>query len=154
MLLLRFTRGDGLAGAIVRWATWSSYGHVGFKFTDTGKVLDATPQYGVSLRDAVDDEYTEYWRILAPTRVLDGAAQWALSQRGKPYDWTAIYGFAFRQDWHEDTKFFCSELTEGAMDYMHWPLVRSEGRHLNRITPRDEHCSTRIERIRYPLTLA
>lgn len=143
MILLRFTRGDGVAGAIVRWATWSPFGHVGFKLTDTGQVLDATPEFGVSLRIAEDDEYTRYFKILAPARVLEGAIAWAKRQEGKPYDWTAIYGIAFRRDWHKDDKWFCSELISGAMDYVHWPLLR-DGRAYDRITPRDLLLSPRI----------
>lgn len=145
MTLLRFTRGDGLPGAIVRFATWSDFGHVGFKLDD-GKVLDATPQYGVSIRDAVDDEFTAYWGIAAPTKNIAAAVEWATLQQGKPYDWSAIYGMAFRRDWHKDDAWFCSELITSAFDNAHWPLIRDSGL-FDRVTPRDLLMSTRIRRV-------
>ena len=146
MISLRFSRGTGVAGAIVRWATWSPFAHVGFKL-DNGKVLDATPEYGVSVRDAEDDKTTQYWRILAPKQHISDAVEYARLQVGKPYDWTAIYGMAARRDWHRDDKFFCSEIVEAAFDHVHWPLVRDFGK-LNRITPRDLLLSMRIMRVK------
>lgn len=146
MITIRFTNGRGLSGAIVRWATWSRYGHVGFKF-DNNKVLDATPDYGVSYRDAVDDDSTEYWRILAPHQKIEAAAAWAMTQIGKPYDWAAICGWAWRKDWHNDKAWDCSELICAAFDSVNCPLVRSDGL-LTRITPRDLRLSERIAPVR------
>lgn len=150
MVLLRFSRGSGLAGGIVRWSTWSQFAHVGFYLSDVKMVLDATPELGVSIRAPSDDETTEYYRILAPTRAIDAAIAWAKLQVGKPYDWTAIYGMAIRRDWHTNRKWFCSEFVEGAMAQADWPLVRG-GRYLDRITPRDLAMSTRIVRWTDPL---
>lgn len=145
MTSLRFSRGTGIAGAVVRFATWSPLGHVGFKLDD-GSVLDATPEYGVALRQTYDDPGTEYWKIVAPKQNIADAIQWAKGQIGKPYDWTAIIGMGLRRDWHDDSKWFCSEFCEGAFDYAHWPLIRDSGK-LDRITPRDLTMSTRIERL-------
>jgi len=145
MTTIRFTRGTGFGGAVVRIATWSPFAHVGFKLDD-GKVLDATPDFGVSIRDAIDDETTEYWKILAPRQHIADAVSYATRQVGKPYDWNAIYGLILRKDWHEDSKFFCSELVEAAFDFVHWPLVRDAGR-LDRITPRDLLLSPRLAKI-------
>ncbi len=145
MTLIRFTRGTGIGGAIVRWATWGSAGHVGFRLDD-GKVLDACPGMGVSIRDAEDDDSTEYWSIAAPKQTIQDAVDWAKQQVGKPYDWTAIYGMAFRRDWHQDTAWFCSELVTAAFDTVHWPIVRDSGR-FDRVTPRDLMMATRIQRL-------
>jgi uncharacterized protein YycO len=76
----------------------------------------------------VDDPGTQYYRVDCPDAVLAEALKWALTQIGKPYDWTAIYGMAFRRDWHEDSKWFCSEFVEGAFDAAGYPLVVNNGR--------------------------
>jgi hypothetical protein len=34
----------------------------------------------------------------------------ARSQKGKKYDWSAIFGIAFRTGWNSTAKWFCSEL--------------------------------------------
>lgn len=145
MTTLRFSRGTGIAGWIVRTATWDEFGHVGFKLND-GTVLDATPERGVAIHQDTDLPGTEYWKIVAPSKTVDAAVEWAKLQVGKPYDWEAIWGMGLRRDWHKDDKWFCSELIEGAFDHVHWPLIRDSGK-LDRITPRDLTMSTRIERI-------
>src|SRR4051812_43821934 len=90
MVNLRIARGTGIGGAIVRFGTWSNFAHVGFKLDD-GKVLDAVPELGVSIRDAEDDGSTEYWKILAPKQHIDGMIEWGKTQIGKKYDWGGIY---------------------------------------------------------------
>jgi uncharacterized protein YycO len=146
MTLLRFTRGVGLAGAIVRFATWSQFSHVGFRLDD-GRVLDACPGIGVSIHEQIDEEsdHAEYFSIEAPKVIIAGAVEWAKTQVGKSYDWTAIYGMAFRRDWHDDRAWFCSELVTAAFDQQHWPLIRDSDQY-DRITPRDTHMSTRIRK--------
>jgi uncharacterized protein YycO len=145
MPLLRFSSGAGFYAALVRFSTWSPFSHVGFKLED-GLVLDATPNCGVSIRDAVDDDTTQYYRILAPKRHMDEAVRIALLQVGRPYDWSAIYGGLFRRDWCDDGMFFCSELIEFAFSRAHFPLIR-DSKHFNRITPRDLLLSPRIRQV-------
>lgn len=143
MILLRFSRGTGFAGAVVRAATWSWCSHVGFKL-DNGLVLDATPEYGVTVRDAKDDDSTRYFRPLAPASHVARALQWAHGQVGKPYDWTAIFGMTFRRDWHTDKSgWFCSEFVCQAFEEAGWCLVRDSGQ-VDRITPRDLLLSTAL----------
>lgn len=147
MLTLRFSRGNGLAGWVVRTFTWSPFAHCGFKL-DNGMVLDATPELGVTLREARDDATTQYWRLVdPPPGVEERALKWAMDQRGLPYDWTAIEGFIMRRDWHKNDRFFCSELIEAAFDRAGWPLVRDSWL-ADRITPRDLLLSERITRVR------
>lgn len=142
---LRFSRGAGLPGAIVRMATWSWCSHVGFKLDD-GRVLDATPEAGVSIRNAKDDASTRYFHIdstwlgqIERERLL----AFAMAQIGKPYDWLAIVGFGLRRDWHDDDAWFCSELVAGAFAYAGRPLLQAD--HLDRITPRDLLMSPLLE---------
>lgn len=37
-------------------------------------------------------------------------------QLGKPYDHTAIWGFAAGRDWRQDDSWFCSELQTAALE--------------------------------------
>jgi lysozyme len=146
LALIRFSPGVGLAGAIVRYATWSWCAHVGFKLAD-GHVLDAAPDTGVSIHTVVDDPGTQYYRVDCPDAVLAEALHWATTQIGKPYDWTAIYGMALHRDWHNDSAWFCSEFVEGAFDAAGYPLVVDNGR-VDRISPRDLLLSPRLIRVR------
>lgn len=148
--LLRFSAGSGLGGAIVRWASWSPFAHVGFRLVD-GTVLDATPTYGVSIRKPTDNETTEYWEVDAPPSVMLDAVEWAKTQIGKPYDLGGIVGFAFRRgvptarDWRDHRSWFCSELVCEAFNIAGCPLLQDNGCY-NRITPRDLLLSNRLRK--------
>jgi uncharacterized protein YycO len=144
MALLRFSRGMGRAAACVRWATASEYAQVGFKL-DSGLVLDATPDLGVMIRDAVDDETTAYFEFTAPKAHISAAASWAHSQVGAPFDWSAAFWWRRARDWRGDeTKWFPSELVCAAFMEARWSLVR-DGQNFSRITPRDLLLSTRVK---------
>jgi hypothetical protein len=59
-----------------------------------------------------------------------------LSQRAKPYDKSAIWGFGLGRDWREDDSWFCSELVGAgleACDYFGHPISLEA----NKITPAD-----------------
>jgi uncharacterized protein YycO len=144
MIRIRFSRGSGVAGGVVRFATWSWCAHVGFRFPD-GSVLDATPEYGVSERVPEDDDTTRYFAIDAPSATQYRAIGHARTMLGRPYDWRGIFGFAFRRDWHADNSFFCSELVAWAMEKAGAPLLRADK--LNRITPRDLLLSPRLHEL-------
>jgi uncharacterized protein YycO len=146
-ILIRFTRGTGIDGAIVRYATWSNYAHVGFLLPDD-TILDATPEFGVSLRHDYDDATTRYYKPALAPRAIDKAVQWAASQVGKPYDWSAIYGIIFRRDWHKPTAWFCSELVQNGSEVGGDPFL-VDGGQIDRITPRDLELSPKL--VSYPL---
>ncbi len=131
MITLRFSRGSGPAGALVRAWTWSWCSHVGFALGD-GWVLDATPEWGVARRHTVDDDSTRYFSVGAPfDRVCDRAA----SQIGRPYDWRGALGLGLHRDWQDQGAWFCSELVAWACAAAGHALLRAD--HLNRVTPRD-----------------
>jgi uncharacterized protein YycO len=150
-ILIRFSRGTGWEGTVVRWATWSWAAHVGFRLPD-GRVLDATPQFGVSIRTAATDEGTaRYFLPHAPHDLVRNAVAYAAQQVGKPYDWTAIIGVAMRGDWHKPDKWFCSELIEAAMYEAGCELLNDDN-HVDRITPRDLLLSPRMRPCELPFT--
>lgn len=145
MILLRFSSGSGPAAAILRFLTWSSFSHVGFKL-ENGFVLDATPEHGVSIRHAVDDETTQYFEVTGAQKQVRHAVTLAHKELGKPYDWESIRGMFVRRDWHKDDKWECSELLEAKMSQAGYPLIRDNLK-FNRITPRDLLLSPRIRQV-------
>lgn len=152
MILLRFSRGVGLSAAIVQWGTWSPFAHVGFKLPD-GSVLDATPDYGVLQHRVSDDDSTEYWEPLYPQHDVEKAVAWAMTQRGREYDWSGVLGFTWRfgkpskRDWRSQKAWFCSELVAEAFNVAKIPLLHDNGC-FNRITPRDLLLSTMLRKHR------
>jgi uncharacterized protein YycO len=148
MTLLRFSRGTGRAAAVSRFGSFSDHAQVGFKL-DTGLVLDSTPEFGVLVRDAQDDDTTLYFDFLAPGPHIHKAVAWAHAQVGAPYDWSAIFGWCRgTRDWWVDGKqWFSAEFVAAAFIEARWPLVR-DGQAFSRITPRDLLLSTRIKPIK------
>jgi hypothetical protein len=53
---------------------------------------------------------------------------------------------AVHRDWHDESKWFCSEFVEGSFDHPKWPLAVDNGL-VNRITPRDLLLSPRLIRV-------
>src|ERR1700726_703863 len=135
MITLRFGTSKGIGSFLIRWRTWSDYSHVDFVLPD-GTLLGAQGD-GVKIRPSDYGKFikTEFFDIdideVTSQRILD----FANSQIGKPYDWKAIIGFAFRRDWMETDSWFCSELIEAAFEKNGALLIRTE--HLNRIAPSD-----------------
>lgn len=82
----------------------SLYGHVEFELP-SGKLLAALPP-GVILRDPPDDDL---WvkKVVLDT---DLGVSYALSQLGKPYDWSGVVALPIKRDWQEPDSWFCSEL--------------------------------------------
>ena len=69
-----------------------------------------------------------------------------LSQRGKPYDYSALAGIVLHRDWGtDDSRWFCSELIAWAAQTSGIHLLRTE--HKNRITPNHLLMSPLLRRI-------
>lgn len=134
MILLRFSPGAGPLAWIVRQATWSWCAHVGFK-SESGDVVDATPEFGVSARRTADEPGTRYFRVNATDARIRDALVFAGSQIGRPYDWTGCIGIGLHRDWHQEKSWFCSELVAWAFERAGCPLLRAD--HLDRVTPAD-----------------
>lgn len=117
--------------AVIRWVTRCPYSHTGFFDTDTRKTYSAMLKGGVQWRTPT---YTSLLLLGAPK--TEEAFQWALTQEGKKYDWTAITGFAMNRDWREEDRWFCSELVCAAFEKVGAPLLNPQMQ-VYRITPRD-----------------
>jgi uncharacterized protein YycO len=80
--------------------------------------------------------YTRIIRFDAP--YMEQAYAAALTQDGKPYDFTAIAGIALDRDWREDDSWFCSEMGLWTFEQTPAPwLSTAHGLGLNMISPRD-----------------
>ncbi|MBW4089875.1 MAG: hypothetical protein HIU82_02030 [Proteobacteria bacterium] len=128
------TSGEGVTGALIRWYTWSWAAHAGFVLDD-GTILDATPALGVANHPKVAGGVVRRFAVKCPSGVAEDAVAWARRQVGDPYDWSAIYGMAWRRDWHRPGKWFCSELVARAFEVAGCPLLCSA--QMDRVTPRD-----------------
>ena len=133
MIRLRFSAGVGPAAVLVRGVTWSWCAHVGFALG--GHVLDATPEYGVSLRAITPGDDDAYFRVNINPDLSEKVLDMAGTQIGKPYDFRGALGVGLHRDWQDENRWFCSELVAWAFKEAGYPILRTE--HLSRITPRD-----------------
>jgi uncharacterized protein YycO len=89
----------------------------------------------VKLRSAhASQRYTCVLRFAAPA--IDQAFAWALTQAGKPSDFSAICGIALDRNWRDSHRWFCSELIAAAFEAVGSPLFNPSA-NVWRITPRD-----------------
>lgn len=129
-----FTAGMGITGAITRWYQFDDVGHVAMELPD-GTILDATPSLGVAHHNVLCGPVTARFFVDCPLDTEKAATAWMLSQVGKPYDWRALAGLAFRRDWRNDAAWYCADLILRGYEVAGFPLLRME--HYNRVSPRD-----------------
>ena len=95
-LQLFFSNTRSLASYCVRFATWGEYGHVGLYRDDT--IIEANSTMNKVVCRSFDPK--EYSQFVIKEYDIPAKPVWDIisSQIDKPYDWSAIYGFLFRQD--------------------------------------------------------
>lgn len=139
MIKVRFVDGPGFVSGFIKFWTWGDWSHVDI-WTPDGW-LGARAKGGVQIRDW---NYTsvikEEIRVITLDDVTEAnIMQWLQSQIGKPYDFLAVAGMPFRQDWRNDNRWFCSELIAAAFQQAGVELLDTD--QLNRVTPRDLYLS-------------
>jgi uncharacterized protein YycO len=142
LLQIVTTRWDPIDFAIrFKCGGWCS--HAEYVFPD-GSTLGAR-MTGVKIRPASASRgYTRVQRYTFP--YIEQACEWAITQVGKPYDFTAIAGIAFNRNWREEDSWFCSEYIEMSSEKTPGPLLNDDaGISLNWISPRDLLLSTAIQ---------
>jgi len=114
-LTVAFCRDSSLASVIVRIFTgWASWVHCGVVVGNS--VVEA-------LISGVTATPLDEWKNEYPTHELTEiecedprmAEAFAVAQIGKGYDWLGCIGAPWRSSWHEDNKWYCSELVEAAL---------------------------------------
>ena len=117
------------SGAIVigEGGGWASHAET---LTPDGKLLGSVAPDGVQAR-ARDYDKGQFARELfvtlrprssfcasasTPEKMAEVFYEFAHSQIGRPYDFEAIAGIALEQDWHDDSKWFCSELMAAGLE--------------------------------------
>ena len=131
-LQLFFSNTRSLASYCVRFATWGEYGHVGLYRDDT--IIEANSTLNkVVCRSFEPSEYSQF---VIKEYDIPAKPVWDIisSQIDKPYDWSAIYGFLFRQDWQSPDKWFCSELVEWGCNSIGYSMINKKSW---RVSPQD-----------------
>jgi uncharacterized protein YycO len=126
---------SNLPGAVfIRWLTGSQWSHCALVMGDIA--VEATwPRVRKVPVQQIMNEHTKSLMIDIPCKDDAAAFYKALSQVGKPYDLTALFGWLSGRDWQEEDKWFCSELVAWAFDQAGSPLFRDGV--LSRVTPQN-----------------
>lgn len=139
MIKVRFVDGSGFVSDFIKFWTWSDWSHVDI-WTPDGW-LGARSNGGVQIRPF---DYTTFVKEEIRVITLDDETeakimQYLRDQIGKPYDYMAVAGMPFRQDWQSDNRWFCSELIAAAFAQAGIPLLDATDYY--RVTPRDIYLS-------------
>jgi uncharacterized protein YycO len=122
--------GNGIPSRAIAWYSAGHFSHVDLLLPD-GTLMGARSDSiggkppGVQIRPA---GYGEPWRervvmTLQCTELQEQSViAFFMSQEGKPYDHTAIWGFVAGRDWREEDSWFCSEISAAAIESADiWP---------------------------------
>lgn len=134
---LRFLQEADPGAHIIHFWTWSQINHVDIILPEG--YLGARIIGGVQIRSFNYVKPIKEWftHIDVTPEVEQKAIAWARLQIGKSYDWSAILGFGFKRDWHQDSSWNCSELAGEMFVQGGDPLFNEEMVSIDRVTPRD-----------------
>lgn len=106
---IHFSAGYDLLSWLVCQKTGCAFSHCDFLMSDE-TLLGALPNHGVQVRKPED--LLKFKRSLILEAPVENGWEFAKTQIGRPYDWGAIIGMGipFPRDWHDDSRWFCSEL--------------------------------------------
>jgi uncharacterized protein YycO len=142
-ITLQLSSMNDFVSEVIRAFDHGAYSHVDAVLAD-GTLLGARSDAcgaaapGVQIRKSGYAAFSGIKRVVLPTTVECEAAFYAYlqTQIGKPYDHSAILGFALNRDWREADSWFCSELVAAALEqagYFSFALAAPA----NKITPAD-----------------
>jgi len=122
----------------IRIGTRSWASHAEFVDTDACTTLGSRSIGGVQIRSYFKDHYSRVEQFTSEPGAIVKAYQWALTQVGKPYDFSAIAGITLDRNWHDERRWFCSELIVVAFEKAGAPILSTRpSSAFWRITPRD-----------------
>jgi hypothetical protein len=141
-LNLRFITESDIISDAIRVETWSPFSHVEF-ILDDGTYLGARSSGGVAIRpsDYCKPTREERYAIPCTQEQKDAIIAYAMSQIGKPYDYTDIVGILIHRDWRSEDSWICSELVAAACEKGGLPLLHAPFKIVNRITPEEDYLS-------------
>jgi Orthopoxvirus protein of unknown function (DUF830). len=129
-----FSKENSFPSILLRWFTWSKFSHVEVILSN-GNTIAATAKHGVCLVKSSDSskKFVKKFIYLSKFEYFKFEG-FLLSQIGKPYDWTGVFGFLPRLRWQDDGAWFCSELVAAAFTCAGKPLTIKDSW---RVTPED-----------------
>lgn len=122
VLRFQFVLGFGLSSKAIAWFSAGVFSHVDCVLP-SGLLLGARADNvgggaGVRTRQPLYEHWAK--RVVMQLTVRPSQASrfydFLHAQVGKPYDKTAIWGFALDRDWREQDSWFCSELQSAALE--------------------------------------
>lgn len=141
MIVLRFSARDTLGSRLIQTRTGCWASHVEIELPD-GNCLGSRYPRGVDIYEP----FSDYARLERHGyEGSEAVINFVLSQRGKPYDRSAILGFVLNRDWQEDDSWYCSEVIERGNVLAGCPLVSSAYAHV--LWPRDQLFSAGLKRL-------
>jgi uncharacterized protein YycO len=115
-LTLIYSRSHDVGSLAIRAASWwGPWAHCGI-VTPHNTVIEARASTGVvetPLR-AFEARASACVAVRRECPNPLAAVVFAISQKGKKYDWGAVLGIPFREPWEDPGRWFCSELVEAA----------------------------------------
>jgi uncharacterized protein YycO len=107
---LRFATDNDISGHVIKYFSHGDFSHVDIVHED--QLLGARYRGGVAIRPADYKNFTKtkIVTLQVTEEQYDAAWKFLLAQLGKPYDRSAIEGFALNRNWGSTESWFCSEL--------------------------------------------
>ncbi len=111
-----YSNSSKILSKLIQIVTWSKWSHVAMLTEDGKNVIEAVG-HGVReipLKDFVKDKrrYTfQTYNVNSKSTVIE----FARSQIGKKYDFSALFGIFFKRDWEKNNRWFCSELVTASL---------------------------------------
>lgn len=142
-IVIQLSTQDDLGALAIKLFEHGLYSHVDIVMPD-GSLLGARNDEMLGIPAGVHIRPSTYANFSAIKRVVIECSdeersrfyEFANDQIGKPYDETAILGFAVGRDWRAEDSWFCSEMGAAALEasgiLLH-PLATT----VNKITPED-----------------
>ena len=139
MIRFQFVLGYGWTSQAIAWFSAGVFSHVD-AVLPSGKLLGARADKADGISGvAIREPFYEKWKarivmsLVVKPEVEAEFYSFLDAQLGKPYDKTAILGFATGRDWRTDDSWFCSELGTAALEQSNACPVLYTPR--NKVTP-------------------
>lgn len=124
IIRLKFFRGTDFSSKMIEWFSAGPYSHVAAVWSET-ELLDSRSDKlggilpGVEIRPAKLEVYSKPALELSLSVRSGQMMDWCeflTRQLHRPYDKTAILGFAIGRDWRDPGSWMCSELQSAALE--------------------------------------